>query len=345
MSSPKLISIAGNVTTDSLSQVRGLGRYVNGLIEALTEGRDFAVASSYHRSVDCAINPFVNLLAPPHVRIFLQKSKKRIAILHDIIPLEFPGQFPIGMKGLVCRECNKLLLSFYDHVVTDSQTSSSLMQRFLRIPAARISVIYPFSPLQHNSIQTTTSLLPSEIRPKEYFLYVGDVNWHKNVVSMARAAIQTRQKLVCVGGAFMNVDTSHPWLNELRTFLDIAKQNPHLIIRTGYVNDNTLASLYEHALANILVSYEEGFGYSYVEAGAFNTPSILSDKPIFHEISNEKGALFVNPENVDLIAQAMQIFLQKPQKGTELGQEAYERSLSYSKTAFHKSWSDLIHIL
>lgn len=342
MNSPKLVSLGGHMALDNLSQVRGLGRYVNGLREALSEEKKIMIASALDKSVDVFVNPFFNPISIPQIDLPLLRCKKRIAVVHDVIPLQFPQHFPLGIKGSFYREANQFLLRTYNHIVTDSHASALSIQKHLWAPTQKISIIYPFSTLAENQTQSVVNLLPPGVRPQEYVLYVGDVNWHKNITSIAKAAFRARKKLVCVGGAFMKTNTDHPWLKELHDFLQIAEKCPDLIVRIGYVNDNILASLYEHATANILISREEGFGYSYIEAGRYKTPSILSEKPIFHEISDKKGALFVNPENTDALVKAIQDLSENAERRSLLGQEAYTRSLFYSKIRFQKNWVNLI---
>jgi glycosyltransferase involved in cell wall biosynthesis len=94
----------------------------------------------------------------------------------------------------------------------------------------------------------------------------------------------------------------HPWLSEYINFLKEIKDNP-LFIFKGYVTDDELAGYYQQSKANILISRDEGYGYSYVEAKSQKCPSILSDIPIFREIAkNDSNVVFVNPKDPESIA-------------------------------------------
>ena len=84
-----------------------------------------------------------------------------------------------------------------------------------------------------------------------------------------------------------------------------------------FISDGELITLYEQASLNILLSHDEGFGFSYAEAATLGCPSLLSDRPIFHEIAGT-AAEFVDPENVNIIAQAIKRCVNDPEKENRL---------------------------
>ena len=326
------ITIADSTSNDSQSQIRGLGRYVQALHMALAN----------LETKRAFINPFFNLIAKPVFDQRLLSKDQKIAVIHDVIPLKH-SQFPwMGLKGRVWVILNRILLRLFNKIVTDSESGKRDIAHFLHIPLQKIHVAYPYSALQEVTPDDIPSILPHDLQPNTYLVYVGDVNWHKNIITTAKVAIEANVKLVCVGGAFVKQVQNHAWLGDLQEFLRLAGQYPELIIRTGYVDDLILGSLYKNALANVLISLDEGFGYSYIEAGHFQTPSILTDGPIFREISGEKGALFVDPTNITEIKNLI-LNLQKDQdRRLSLGLEAQVQSKKYSKDAFRRQWEKLL---
>ncbi|EAM3799857.1 glycosyltransferase family 4 protein, partial [Salmonella enterica] len=62
------------------------------------------------------------------------------------------------------------------------------------------------------------------------------------------------------------------------------------------VSFNELKILYSKAYALVYPSIDEGFGIPPIEAMASNTPVIVSDIPVFHEVLTN-GALYVNPDD------------------------------------------------
>lgn len=331
------ITIADSTLHDTQSQIRGLGRYVQALQMVFED-------DTVHQTVGKStyIHPFFNIIAQPRLIPGFFRFVRRIAVVHDVIPLKYPHLPWVGLKGTLWEAINCLLLRLYHTIVTDSESSKRDISQYLHIAPRKIVVAYPFSPLQDISLDDVPPMLPYELEPHQYLMYVGDVNWHKNIVTMAKAAIEARVKLVCVGGAFVKKVPKHPWHEELHEFSKLAVQNPDIIIRTGFIDDMILATLFHNALANILLSFDEGFGYSYVEAGHFQTPSILADTPIFHEISGDRGAVFVNPRDSEMVVEQIHMLQEDPSRRQMLGTQAHEQSKKYSKDTFRRRWEAVL---
>ncbi len=331
------IVIADSTLHDSQSQIRGLGRYVQALQMVFgTMPQNPEVNTSTY------IHPFFNIIAQPVLIPRFFKFSRRIAVVHDVIPLKYPHLPWVGIKGTLWEAINCLLLRLYHRIVTDSESSKRDISTYLHVSPRKIVVVYPFSPLQDIVLEDIPPLLPYDLKPNRYLIYVGDVNWHKNIVTIAKAAIKANMKLVCVGGAFVKQVPKHPWHEELYEFSNLAVRNPDIIIRTGFIDDVILATLFHNALANILLSFDEGFGYSCIEAGHFCTPSILADTPIFHEISGDQGAMFVNPRDSEAVVEQIHILQEDLDRRRALGTQAYEQSKRYSKEAFRRQWIDIL---
>ena len=131
-----------------------------------------------------------------------------------------------------------------------------------------------------------------------------------------------------------------PWQEDFRTFSSLT-QDPSRFIKTGFVPDEQVRWLYEHALANVLVSREEGFGLSYIEAGSVGTPSILSDIPVFHEIAGD-AALFVDYNDSDNIASAITHLAHNPSLRKNMGAAAKKRSSFFSVSRFTHEFRTLL---
>src|SRR3989344_5524277 len=105
--------------------------------------------------------------------------------------------------------------------------------------------------------------------PKKFVLYVGDVNWHKNIENMLKAVKISNIDLVMVGKAL--VDDKIPQtraINSLIGKLELNKQ----IIKTGFIEEDDLAAIYNLAKLTLLPSYYEGFGLPVLESMAFWGP-------------------------------------------------------------------------
>jgi glycosyltransferase involved in cell wall biosynthesis len=318
-------------STDSSSQVRGVGRYLSIMRQALPEWFD-----SLPQSPDIFIHPFFNPINQPRLNQPNYHAKRAIAIIHDVIPLQFPEYFPLGITGGFIKRRNRRLLSqAYDLLVTDSQTSKHAIVQYLN-PQIPCEVVYPASRLEAAPSFNSALQVPST-----YFIYVGDVNWHKNIALIAQAAHEAALTTIFVGNAFMKDPLTHPWHIEYAKYKAIQRTSPY-VVEVGYVSDNELAWLYQHAVANILVSREEGFGYSFVEAARFATPSILSNIPIFHEISQGRGCIMVPEGDLFGLVCAMKRLVKEESCRFRLGFEAQERSKHFRVEDFRNAWLSVV---
>ena len=75
------------------------------------------------------------------------------------------------------------------------------------------------------------------------------------------------------------------------------------VVFTGYVVGEELVPLFKGAEFFVMPSLYEGFGMTVLEAFATKTPAILSNVSSLPEIAGD-GAMFVNPLNVDEIAES-----------------------------------------
>ena len=323
---------------DSLSRVRGIGRYLQTLHENFSE--EFTFVDRVHKIArhSIFINPFFNFLAPP--LIMRRVAKRQVAVIHDIIPLKYPRHFPVGIKGSVTIFLNKLALRLYDLIITDSEASKHDIVRHLGIDEQLIRVVYPtISTAYFQADNESDDKLPENLQPNSYYIYVGDATWNKNLLNIAKAVRKADVTCVFVGKIFSKTPTelsTHPWTRELhdfRTFVD----NDKRFIFPGFIDDGTLRTLYRNAVANILVSRDEGFGLSYVEAAACKTPTIAADTPVQVEIAQD-GALFADPENVDSIAATIRTTQTDPDRLKTLASAAAKRSLFFQPSTFKRTY-------
>lgn len=325
---------------DQMSKVRGIGRYLKLLKEALKNDAVFTdnFKDSFKDSV--FINSFFNFFNPP----LLTKKlfSKQIAIIHDVIPIKYKRHFPVGLKGYINFIRNKQSLSVYDLIITDSQTTKSDLINILKIDEQNIKVVYP---ALTESFQENEAKKPSFINEmlEKYLIYVGDATWNKNLINLVRAIKNTGLKAIFVGKVFdiKNKNINHPWQKDLKQFLYMTKDDENFIF-PGFVTDNELTWLYKNALLNILVSYDEGFGFSFLEAASQKTPSVLSDIQVFKEIAQD-NALFAKNDNWKDISEKIEILVNDKSLRDTLGAESYERSRFFSIELFKKNFLSVIN--
>lgn len=341
-----MIQLFDPTSIDPHSSYRGGGRFIQLLKNYLSNKVELISNLSFVNPDSTLIIPFFDPFQPPLLTEKL--AKKQIIVIYDVIPLKYKHNFPVGIKGTINAWKNKRSLKNYDLVVTISEVSKADIHHYLEIPEEKIKVIYPTLTQTFLNKQAPVSNIQHPASP--YLIYVGDVNWNKNIVNIARAIKIANIPCVFVGKSSQTVhdsnassELSHPWQQEFKQFVEETKGNP-LFHFPGYVSDEELKTLYQNASCNLLVSRDEGFGFSYLEAAHLGTPSLLADTPISHEIANDT-ALFVNPENPKEIADQINL-LATPSStvGNALGAKAKERASFFSPEKFKEMWADLLTI-
>lgn len=330
--------------SDSLSKVRGIGRYLQILKEILPKSTAFTSNLNEIPFDSVFINPFINLIQPP--LISKRIAKKQIGIIHDVIPLQFPQHFPVGLRGKLNIWQNQKNLKHYDVIVTDSEASKKKIVEKLRVASSKLKVIFPTIPKTFSdSSVDTKSEIPDTLRLRseraKYVIYVGDATWNKNLVNLAKAIKLGTLPCVFVGKTFTSTIAVNSWTAEFHEFMKITKDDKRFSF-PGFISDAQLKTLYKNAVANILISREEGFGFSYFEAATQKTPSILSDIEIFHETA-DNTALFVDQNNPEAIAQSVKGISKDKTLRKNLGQKAFERLQSLPDSA--AAWKLLLDSL
>jgi len=326
------------VPDNNVSDLRGGGRYVQTLKENLKENFEFVSDLKSVNQDDVLFICNFDYFKPP--TITKRYCRKQILIIFDTIPLKYPQHFPIGIRGKINLWRNKSALKNFDKVLTISQHAKSDISKYLNVPDKKITVIYP--KLARIFYEKNNSF--TNFDDGKYCIYVGDVNWNKNLSTLVKAIKVANVKLLLVGKPFSNdrdIDTlNHPWQKEYKEMLEIVINDNHFKLM-GYQSDEELSKLYQNAYLNILVSRDEGFGYSYMEASSQSCPSLLNDTPIFHEISKE-AAFFTDASNHQEVANTIsKIYLDNFQRDN-MAKISKERFDNFSKTDINQEFLKLV---
>lgn len=340
--------------SDPGAKLRGGGRILQILKENFPEARwvnNFDVIGNNDTLLVPSWSPFSRPLLNKRI------ARKQYLMIFDVIPLKYPSHFPAGIRGTFNLWRNKRALRYFDKIITISKTSKKDIMQHLNIAEDKIVVVYPtlgkifltrsviaIPPKAEEAIskKIATSSRNSgtprsdiytkyQILNTKYVLYVGDVNWNKNLVNLAKAIKLADAPCVFVGKVFsentkyeiQNTENVHPWQQEFKQFLTEVGDDPRFIF-AGYVPDEELITLYKNAVCNILVSRDEGFGYSYAEAASQRCPSVLSDIDVFHETAGDT-ALFANPNDPSDIAEKIKTIVINKKLKNELVAKSHKR--------------------
>ena len=235
----------------------------------------------------------------------LRSAVPTCVVVHDIAHIHFP-QYVAWSHRLYYHYMMPLFLKKADAVLTVSEYSKKDILQHYEVKNKDISVCYngcrqDFKPL---SEEEKARIRQKYTNQKPYFLYVGAVHPRKNVHRLIAAFDEFKVKnphsehQLLIGGRFA-------WqVGEVKNAYDAAKNKADIHF-LGYVADAELPLLVASAFGLVYVSLFEGFGIPLLEAMNCDVPTITSDTSSMPEVVGEAG-LWVNPENVSEIAQAMQ---------------------------------------
>lgn len=286
---------------------RGMGMYTRQLLAALKQRSDLEIkefTNEVPQDVDLIHYPFFDLFINS---LQISGSRPVIVTVPDITPLLFPKHYPPGIKGKINLWKQKRELKKAAHIITLSEASKKDIVTNFKVAQSKVSSVHLAPAEIHQPLKDKTlikKVIEKYELPDRFFLYVGSVNWNKNINGMAEAAIKADVQLVCVGKGFETQDNlEHPELQSLKLFRQRFAKDPHITI-LGYVEDSDLVAIENAATALLFTTYYEGFGLPVLEAQKAGLPVITSNISSLPEIAGD-GALLVDPYDVQQIAEAL----------------------------------------
>jgi glycosyltransferase involved in cell wall biosynthesis len=164
---------------------------------------------------------------------------------------------------------------------------------------------------------------PFEI-PRPYWLYVGGDDFRKNLPRLieAMALLKSSGRLDAPVVIACSIEAARR-NDYLRAAEALGLRPGSDLVFTGFVSDETLASLLAHCMASLFPSLYEGLGLPILESYAFGKPVLASDTSAFREIVPERCRF--DPYRPTSIADAMRRFRDDP--------TVSEESLAFAPTA------------
>ena len=167
-----------------------------------------------------------------------------------------------------------------------------------------------------------------------YVLYVGGMDWHKNVRLLAQAMARTPE---CVAGKLKLVLAGYNSEGLVAPIVALWKQRglpAENLVWTDWVSDEDLVDLYRNAAVMVQPSLMEGFGLSALEAMAAGCPFLSSRGGAVAEVVANEELLF-DPESPPELARLMSRMLNDApfrERMVAFGLER-SRSLTWEATA------------
>lgn len=316
---------------NNFSHTRGIGVYTRQLISSLQHKypQDKFISTSHDFAKLAG-----DLLHYPYFDPFFLTLKKSgriptIVTVHDLIPLRFPRHFPCGIRGKLKWWIQRARLRSVDHIITDSQSSKSDIVKLVGVAPEQVTVI----PLGPNRSQPISGKLSQKLRaqyalPDKYLLYVGDLNWNKNLPGLVKAFSLIRDQnlhLVLVGKVFAD----KPDIPQYHAFLKAvaASGKAASIMQLGYVPAHHLSLIYQSATLYVQPSWYEGFGLPVLEAMKYGCPVATSSRGSLSEIGGEAVTYFDPAKDM---GQVISDLLRSPARLAELSHLGLARAKQFS---------------
>lgn len=309
--------------------IRGVGTYTRELVAALTSkfsDSSFKISSQPNLIVSDLIHyPYFD---PFFITLPSKEKLPTVVTVHDLIPLKYPENFPRGIRGSVKWLIQKRRLNHVHHIVTDSLASKKDIVKLTGISSSKISVV-PLAPAGRPDSHTSVSEVKNKYQlPEKYLLYVGDINWNKNIPGLIRAFSQLHDPtlhLVLVGKSFLGSSV----IPELTAINKAIKQSQvgERIHKLGYVPSQDLPALYESALLYVQPSWDEGFGLPILEAMSYGCPVATSKQGSLPEVGGKAVAYF-DPQKD--IANVIKSVLQSPAKRGALAKAGLKQAQKFT---------------
>ena len=319
---------------------RGIGFYTEQLVKHLKKLKDVDLDLVDAARNDLAKYDIVHYqkFHPYFFSVPFTKSIPSILTIHDLIYLIYPKHYPAGIKGKLRFLIQRELVKKMDAIITVSETSKKDIVRFLGIPQEKIHVVY-LAPREIFKKMTNTTILSSIVvkykLPQKFVLYVGDVNYNKNLLGLAQACKIAKIPLVIAGkqAAKEDFDRNHPENKPLANLLQKYGEDKD-IMRVGFVPDDDLAAIYNLASLYCQPSFYEGFGLPVLEAYASECPVVASRTQALVEIG-EPAAYFADPKDPKDIAEKISQVSNDRELKDQLVQrgKALVKNYSWDKTA------------
>jgi glycosyltransferase involved in cell wall biosynthesis len=254
--------------------------------------------------LEVATRPPDVLFVPSHV-LPLFTRPLAVVTVHDLGYLHFPQAHPPRQRRYL-NWSTRHNARTARVVIADSEATRGDLVAHYGVPAGKIVVAYPGPEPDLAPVRDAQAIAAVKRRygiQGDYFLHVGTLQPRKNLARLIQAfanllaaAPQSNVQLVLAG--------KKGWL-----YGDLFRQARRLeldgrVLFPGYVDETDKAALLSGALAYVLPSLYEGFGFPALEAQVCDTPLISANTSSLPEVAGD-AALLVDPLDADELAGTM----------------------------------------
>jgi len=248
----------------------------------------------------------------------------RCAMIHDVIPLRYPG---FSAKEYFAYRTNFQTLSRFSELLfhVSRFTQRDFLDLFPQTRARNIVTLLAADEKFHPCSQRETEAVRKKyhLGNKPYFLSIASSGKRKNIPSAAEAFLRFHKteagkdmQLVLAG----DLSQACP---------EIQEAPPDGILTPGFIDDADLPALYSGCFAYLFLSDYEGFGLPLLEAMQCAIPVISADNSSLPEVGGDVP-LYVNSRDIPGIVSAMNKLVSDPGLYRQCCEKGVERAKLFS---------------
>jgi glycosyltransferase involved in cell wall biosynthesis len=262
-------------------------------------------------------------------------KKKIIFTVHDLRYHNFQNNTLISF---LYRIIFFLSLKNIKYIIVVSNTIKNELKKIF--PKKKIFVIY-------NSIdflfkeyqQVKKQLLQKLLLPKKYLLSIGHIESRKNYLNLLKAFKLFSDKNIDYSLIIVGFTYEKKTKDLLSQFIKTNNLSAQVQILSN-INEQEKFDLYKNAQLFIFPSLYEGFGIPILEAMRARCPFVLSNIPVFKEIT-ENRLFYFNPHSPNSIRKTIETVLFSERKKTYLIRYGSKRYRYFSTEKNVKKLADL----
>lgn len=204
-------------------------------------------------------------------------------------------------------------------LLTNSRFSQAEIARYTGLRSAQMTVVYPGSDHMTPTIIDEADQLTHAVPTRPFVLAVSSVNPNKNFGAVVRA-------LELMGSEAPECVVVGPLNSKV---FESSKLDMKKVTYLGFVSDQTLKHLYQHALCLVFPSHYEGFGLPPVEAMRMGCPVVVSRSSCLPEVCGD-AALYCDPKRPQTLADAIASLVRSPLTAAIMRERGRQHAQQYS---------------
>jgi glycosyltransferase involved in cell wall biosynthesis len=231
-------------------------------------------------------------------------ARRYLITVHDLTFLHYP-EFQTAESRAYYNGHIRRAVQQAAHILADSEATRADLCDLLGVPPAKVTVHLlgvseVYRPLTPEAIQPTLARLG--LPQGGYFLFVGTFEPRKNLPGLLAAYALLRAR--CPDVPPLVIAGRRGWLYEtiFQNAQALGLGKSAIWIENPSFSD--MPALYNGAVALVLPSHYEGFGFPPLEAMACGVPTVVSDRGSLPEVVGDTG-LLIDPDDPESQAEAM----------------------------------------